>query len=430
MSRICFLRYLEEPIIDSIALGFQKLGYQTKTVRVDPAKPSLEEIQREIESFSPDACFTHSFYVFDCFNPSRSLENYLFEKQIPVAVWFLDPPYSSGSPQTARRFLFENISPNILSICCDSGDYEFLQSRKFKSEFLPLAVVDEFVEIASRRSGSRSSFAYDVSFSGKAFAAEPPGLIQNEEDMFLFYANLLGNELAGGVQLRFPSAEETDRVKRILIECFRDGISDFFSKLYVTLSEYQAARERFGNRIKTMLGEFMYNQFLPAAGRLDFVYSWFQLNIYLHRLCDFNIRVFGEETWKRLLPAYSRPTPKLSIEDLLDLFRSSKISFCLTKWHFKNMAHERIPIVLGVGGFPITDFRSDLLSMFDRDELIMYRGLEEARDLIRFYLKNESERKRISEKGRARVLKEHTYSKRAIKLAEFLNRHFSIPLAK
>jgi hypothetical protein len=432
MPRICFLRYGDELIIDSLARGFEKLGFDTKTVIFDPANIAFEKLRLEIESFAPDACFTHNFYVFDLFKTDRSLENYLCEKQIPCVAWFWDSPIASGSEATARRYLFENVSPNILSLASDSGHYEFLKGRGVRSDFLPLGVADEFFAWSNRLGQKpQSPLSFDLSFSGKPvhFMGQEP--LKDEEQIWLYYTNAFLVNFLSGIKLQFPSSEENEKGKALLVDCFRDAVTEFFSLLYTDTIAYQNARRAFVERIRNQLGDFMSQSLLPALGRLDFMYSWFQLNIYLHRLMEFDLGVFGGDAWANsLLPHLKQKSPRLSQEELLELFRFSKISFCLTKWHFQNMAHERVFIAYGCGGFPITDYRKDLVNLFEKDELVMYHEIEEAQDLIRYYLKNESERLRIAAKGRTRVMREHCYSHRAAQIAKIMHEHFGVPLAK
>jgi hypothetical protein len=428
MARICFFRYGDELIIDSLAIGFERIGYETKTIVIDPRNISIERTRGEIEAFQPDVCFTHNFYALDCFNPERDLEKFLVDKNIPVAIWFFDPAVSSGSPLTTARYLFETLPENILSIACDSGDHDFLKSRNLKSDFLPLGVADELIDMA-RKTVDSKRFHYDVAFSGRAMGG-PSTQLQNVDEIFYFYANWMLHETVAGYRVPDQSPEANEKMVITLAECFRKGFGEFFSGFYVTVPEYQAAKNRLIENIREMLGDFMVQQYLPVAGRVDFVYSWYQLNLYLEALEEFNLGAFGDAHWQNLIPKYPHSTPKLSLEEMVELYQTAKINFCLTKWHFHNMAHERVMITSAVGGFPITDYRADLEKLYTKDELVMFRGIDEAKDLIRFYLKHDSERLRIAEKARRRVEKEHTYSIRARQLADILHRHFHLPKAK
>ncbi|MDB5037000.1 MAG: CgeB family protein [Bacteriovoracaceae bacterium] len=430
VSRICLLRYQEEPIIDSVAAGLQKIGHETKTIIFDRKDLAVESIKKEIETFKPDACITHNFYVFDAYDPDHFLEAYLKERQIPCVAWFWDSPTGSGSSGTVERFLYGSISDNIVNVATDSWDFEFLKKRDIRTDFLGLAVADEFVAYTETLSKKVSSpYSFDVSFSGKPMGISFEKPLENEDDILDFYRDRLINDLVYKMNFKdLPSGVAEAQTKRF-VDCFGPAIITFFSGLYSSVSEYEAAKSIFLQRLKTFYEQAWVNRFLSVFGLIDFTYSWYQLNIYLHRLKEFNVAVYGGNLWAdALLPGYGRPSPRLSQNELLDCFHFSKISFCLTKWHFRNMAHERVFIAYGCGGFPITDFRSDLLKFFDKDEIVMYKNFEEAKDLIRFYLKNETERKRIAEKGKIKVLGEHTYSIRAKQLMQILNKHFGVSL--
>jgi spore maturation protein CgeB len=81
---------------------------------------------------------------------------------------------------------------------------------------------------------------------------------------------------------------------------------------------------------------------------------------------------------------------------------------------------------LGLGGFPLTDFKSGLEGLFEAGEIAFYRSIDDARELISYFLKRDSERQKISQKGRARVLKDHTYFERSKMILKLVTRHFGI----
>ena len=54
-------------------------------------------------------------------------------------------------------------------------------------------------------------------------------------------------------------------------------------------------------------------------------------------------------------------------------------------------------------------------------EIITFKNRDELRELIRFYLENEEERKKIASKAKARVLKDHTSAVRFEKALALLS---------
>jgi hypothetical protein len=73
----------------------------------------------------------------------------------------------------------------------------------------------------------------------------------------------------------------------------------------------------------------------------------------------------------------------------------------------------------GMGALLITDWKKNLLDMFEPDkEVITYRTPEDCAEKIRFYLENDKERENIAHAGHKRTLIEHTYENR---MKEFVN---------
>jgi spore maturation protein CgeB len=64
-----------------------------------------------------------------------------------------------------------------------------------------------------------------------------------------------------------------------------------------------------------------------------------------------------------------------------------------------------------------------------KDELAVYHSVDEIFELVDYYLKNESARVKMAQKGRARVLKDHTYLKRAERIIEYAQSFFGLKSA-
>ncbi|MGE4292276.1 MAG: glycosyltransferase [Desulfovibrio sp.] len=71
------------------------------------------------------------------------------------------------------------------------------------------------------------------------------------------------------------------------------------------------------------------------------------------------------------------------------------------------------------GAFQLVDQRGLLPESFADKELATFTSLEELKEKIAYYLSHPEERQGVAEKGRARVLAEHTYAHRMRSLLEF-----------
>lgn len=78
--------------------------------------------------------------------------------------------------------------------------------------------------------------------------------------------------------------------------------------------------------------------------------------------------------------------------------------------------------IAGCGAFQLTDFKPEVPEMYEPGkEIVCFRSLDELRELIERYLRDERERRRIAEAAQKRAYSDHTLEKRARKLLEVVN---------
>jgi spore maturation protein CgeB len=68
--------------------------------------------------------------------------------------------------------------------------------------------------------------------------------------------------------------------------------------------------------------------------------------------------------------------------------------------------------IAACGAFQLVDGRSLLGELFSDEEMVKFSDLHDLRDKIDYYLQRPEKRAEFAEKGRRRVLAEHTYEKR------------------
>ncbi|MCC6799002.1 MAG: glycosyltransferase [Anaerolineae bacterium] len=75
----------------------------------------------------------------------------------------------------------------------------------------------------------------------------------------------------------------------------------------------------------------------------------------------------------------------------------------------------------GVGAFQLVDDRPGVREWFrDGEHLVIYRDHEHLRELVRYYLAHDGERRQIADAGRAHVLAHHTYDQRMARLVNLI----------
>jgi spore maturation protein CgeB len=225
--------------------------------------------------------------------------------------------------------------------------------------------------------------------------------------------------------------------------------------LYVTTDEKSLLKYKKKKITNVVLSQWACNHYLSGSHvtkknlKVSFVgmsYGSRRTDIdYLKKDSEINLDCWGSG-W---------PRGKLSNQEMLDVFKNSSVNLNFTKssnqkniktlakiflkkeqskykFNTKSQIKDNIKIFLqkntrqikgrifevtGVGGFLLTENCDYLERYFELDkELITFENIEEAKEKIKFYLKNQKIITLISENARKKVLNEHTYEKRFLDL--------------
>jgi hypothetical protein len=109
----------------------------------------------------------------------------------------------------------------------------------------------------------------------------------------------------------------------------------------------------------------------------------------------------------------------------IDMFRMLRRSKLTLNRHIDvvgpSAVNMRMFEATGVGTCLVTDWKENLGDFFEvGTEVVAYRSTEECADLIDYYARHDKERERIARAGQLRCLREHTFERRARRLAEIL----------
>ena len=138
----------------------------------------------------------------------------------------------------------------------------------------------------------------------------------------------------------------------------------------------------------------------------------------LEAVSDFNPSILGPGG--EFLPDDSPLKPfirgrETPVQVWTKIYAASKIVLCI---HYRDpqgkipcyQASPRVYEALACGAFLVVDAQDDVLRLFkDREEVVVFRDMEELREILKYYLENPEERKKIAHRGREKVLREHTY---------------------
>jgi spore maturation protein CgeB len=140
----------------------------------------------------------------------------------------------------------------------------------------------------------------------------------------------------------------------------------------------------------------------------------------IEELRPFAPRVYGDPGWHRLLgPGIPIGPPVDYYRTTPFLYNACRINFNATSLQMRSAVNQRVFDVPACGAFLLTDHQESLGEAFEiGEEVIAFEHPGEIPDLVRFYLENPARRKAVAERGRQRVLREHTYRHRLNSMVE------------
>ncbi len=99
----------------------------------------------------------------------------------------------------------------------------------------------------------------------------------------------------------------------------------------------------------------------------------------------------------------------VSYEEMLDIFKTSKINLNFSGTGNRKGLKGRIPLVCLTGGFLLTEYTLGLENYFEIDkEIVCFKNDEEMIDKITYYLNHDEERRAIAQAGWKRAANEYT----------------------
>jgi spore maturation protein CgeB len=150
--------------------------------------------------------------------------------------------------------------------------------------------------------------------------------------------------------------------------------------------------------------------------------------IVLESLKKYRLGVFGDGWEKYFLrrgkkvPSYYRG--KAEGEKVLKIYRASKIVLNIHDPEAKEGVNTRTFDILACGASELVDYKKSLETHFIvGEEIAVYKNIEELKSLVELYLHDPDLIGRISQKGRQRVLNEHTWIHRTNEVVSTLKNH-------
>jgi len=296
--------------------------------------------------------------------------------RLPRLTWCLDDP---------NCFIKENFGQNDFVFTWDKWYIKNLQDMQAKSvDFFPYVADLDLVD-----SSFQERFRSPVSYIGqvKSFTPDEWGLDDKTAELVKHAAKL--------------KAFQPQHDYKTLIMEYQ---ADFGVSIIQSLSD--------------ALPQFVRYSIYITANALRRIWL-------LEAALPFGLKIYGNDDWldllkdNPLLDCYAGPADPE--RDVPHIFASSQINLNIHSLQALTSLNQRDFNCPVSGGFLLTDWVEDADDFFKpNEEMVFYNGRDDLRNKIEYYLEHSDERQAIINRGRARVLSEHTYAARAPKVLETL----------
>lgn len=140
----------------------------------------------------------------------------------------------------------------------------------------------------------------------------------------------------------------------------------------------------------------------------------YRTKILEHLIDKYNLSIFGskprwlDKKWNQYFKNEYLIGKKKS-----ETFFQSKVNLNTLRYEEITGANCRVFEIAGSGGFQICDRKEGIKELFEEDkEIVMFDTMNELKEKINYYLKNQDKAYEIAQNARERALKEHTYEHR------------------
>lgn len=365
-------------LIGEVQSACKKLGIPHKLLMVGENAVNGEEfvktLLREAVDFRPDCCITLNHMGVDV---EGVLMDILAHLELPLASWFVD------NPHLIIHLYSKCVSPWAAIFTWDEDNLPTLRACGFEHVYyLPLGTdPDRFRPHAGK---SRPQWRADISFVGNSMLYKVGARLKSGH----FPAQLL--RAFNNVSEEF--ARSDDR-----------SVSDFLATNFPAVhTGYLALPD---NEAR-----------LAYETAITWKATQYYRNERVAKLLPFRPLIVGDSGW-RIVFRHARPQPRYLdaisyYSDLPIFYGKSQISFNCTSRQMKGAVNQRVFDAPAAGGFVLTDWRPQMASLFEPDEMACYNDPSEIEGMARHFLNHPKEREKITQRARRRILACHKWEDR------------------
>jgi len=352
--------------------GFEKLGH-----RVYAIAPGEEFIKRLLTLFvevKPDFLMAVNHLGFD---EEGKLTELLTELKLPFAVWYVDSPTYVLKDDT------RNVSDYCALFCWDSWYLDKIEGMGYLSSVQLSLATDPDIFLPLNK-GARC--CPDIPLS--------------------FVAN----------SMKFNTEEWRKKVSKATYEKL---------KTIAVTRQLESRQLPMSEILSDLVGPDDNDGIDLEASFIWEATKEYRLRL-IEALIPLGMTVYGDKGWHEFLSDSSCVRPPVDYyRQLPQVFNSTRVNFNATSFQMKHAVNQRVFDVAACGAFLLTDRMPDMENYFEiGKEAVCYETVEEAVDLSRYYLARTTQREKVAEGARKRVLADHTYSKRMSVIIDHMRERF------
>ncbi|OEU70317.1 MAG: CgeB family protein [Desulfovibrio sp. S3730MH75] len=371
-----------------ITTTLERLGVSYRCVEIgmgDTVRDGfVEDLLKAVVDFKPDFALTVNHFGVD---REGKLTDLLLKLKLPLASWFVDNPQ-------LIIYRYENVSAELTSIFTyDAGNLSIMHEKGFDNVFyLPLATDPHRFKMGV---GANEKWRSKVSFVGNSMV---------EAVSKAFSEALLPSDMQSGYS---GLASEFGAADDISVEKFlRNSHPDIWEKMEAFATDEQ---------------KLSYEALITWEATRQYRLSC------INAIIGFDPLIVGDSGWHSLLEkgGWNYLASLDYYADLPVFYAMSDVSFNCTSRQMKGAVNQRIFDVPSCGGFVLTDHREQMDDLFEPErEIISYKRVEDIPDIMERCLGDSQMRKKVSGAARKRILAEHTYEHRLLKLLDKMRKTF------
>ncbi len=368
--------------VSDLADALRQEGYAV--LAWDPQRVSEKETLRQIRTLDPHLVVT--------VNLCRGLPEICESLGIPLIVWEIDPSIERplpGKSDLTRSFVYTYRKSNV----------SLHRAAGFRRvEYLPLAANPRRRRPMPLDERETARYGAQVSFVGSSMAGQAEILARLYRDLTGQIAQSDGSTGSSASNYDQLFSRALDRQAR---ECDRYVVEEMFAEREAGSVPRDCVLDSRGRRVDLTrcIGE------VAASRRRVQVLS---------RLQGFQVKLWGDEGWKGLLPeSVTYCGPAGHYRELTRIYNATSVNLDINRIYQKDIVTMRVFDVVACRGFVLADHSDALADLFHPGtEIVSYRTLDELPRLVEYFLLRPDQREAVAAAGYERLLKEHTIRKR------------------